>query len=1002
MSQINFIPPDVEMQQGTNPYANDAYNTWEGIVSDPNRIRGYIISLISALNSVVEQINNNDTSYNERITNIYDGLQATLTQLNNIKSELSNQSQDITNIDTTLSELTTIINELQSNLNQLSLELTTVKEQINTIKENVDTILQAITSIQQDMERMLVAIQEAQQKSVMYGGNFTVLNDLPVITGIPNQAYVIVGTGDMTDAKIYIRNYNEMEEYAGDTCLGKFDNKQDAPEPTELRQFIIIENVFYYSEYDQIITLENPEEPTIFTYKWSDTSSNIFAIVDSIDNMPSFAPLENSLYQIDYEYEANSISDLPTIATRGDTAKVGNDNYIFLRSQWQQTDNTLYPKFYIFNDNLYKRIYRPFDTLASLTADGFMSKETFSSLTQALQDIQTLKEQGNFIGQEFETKADLDNFVTTHQTDDSISSNDFTYVEQDETHSDVVARYIFTRNDANTLTVAFAYAISDPIATNLSLGLVMGSIDNLKAKVETDGTISINGLSNLSDNVASLSEIVTQLESSTTAAKANMLVYHLGSVGFDKNENEDTVVEAKSITDLGTDQKTFIVMATSSKGSVRWYHESITDFPQLIIPKSDTDIIGQIIFVSAIVYKNTEPIKYSNQVSFTNIDLSQYATNSELSSQIETVNENISDLSSNLSSKEDSSNKVIALTSSSTDIQYPSAKVVYDTIQQAASTLPSSGLKVPIELATESQLPAITQDKTTIGNYYVIQNMDITAPNHTGKAWINYTDPADTTSQLKYYKMYDNFLDPDNSTIVLDKNNKLSVNSTYLQNYIDSVLTLATGVNGNIQPKLSAGNNIVFNSDKTKISAYSYSTNAGYIYQAPQTNYMTFDSGSAYAWVGQRNITLVMKSTNQPDSANFRVTAIGTIVFGTSELDINNQIYPVDIYAVAQNTGINSNSYKIFARKPDSLLLYALGVKYNYYTTIVLGARVDGVNLYVQSYTKFNFVTFGTAASNYTTAYSKEEFPTREMNKSYSLQQLLGYSNAAIQPTFPE
>jgi hypothetical protein len=54
-----------------------------------------------------------------------------------------------------------------------------------------------------------------------------------------------------------------------------------------------------------------------------------------------------------------------------------------------------------------------------------------------------------------------------------------------------------------------------------------------------------------------------------------------------------------------------------------------------------------------------------------------------------------------------------------------------------ASLVPESGLHIPIEIALESDLPTEGQQD---GDYYVIQEMDVTAPGHTGRAWWNNGD----------------------------------------------------------------------------------------------------------------------------------------------------------------------------------------------------------------------------------------------------------------------
>jgi hypothetical protein len=193
-------------------------------------------------------------------------------------------------------------------------------------------------------------------------------------------------------------------------------------------------------------------------------------------------------------------------------------------------------------------------------------------------------------------------------------------------------------------------------------------------------------------------------------------------------------------------------------------------------------------FASIISASNFSITDYSGQISSLDTNMTT------VQSQIQTIND------TSLPAKEDKSNKVIALSDSSTDTQYPSAKATWDTIQSITGAIPE-GLKVPIELSTESQLPVIAQDPSEIGNYYIIQNMTASAPGHTGKAWVNYSDPTDHDSQLKYYKIVDQYLEQDDTSIVLNGNSKLTVSSLWLSTQINTALL-------QYQPLLQSGTNI--------------------------------------------------------------------------------------------------------------------------------------------------------------------------------------------------
>lgn len=122
---------------------------------------------------------------------------------------------------------------------------------------------------------------------------------------------------------------------------------------------------------------------------------------------------------------------------------------------------------------------------------------------------------------------------------------------------------------------------------------------------------------------------------------------------------------------------------------------------------------------------------------------------------------------------EKTSNKV-AVSASSTSEQYPNAKSVYDLVQNSISSIPAA-LKIPTLLETESSLPTTGED----GDYYFIQNMDITDPNHTGRAWYNNN---------QWYKVIDMYSEMDGVSIVLDTNGSYKVST----NWLNTTLNLAT------------------------------------------------------------------------------------------------------------------------------------------------------------------------------------------------------------------
>jgi hypothetical protein len=138
-----------------------------------------------------------------------------------------------------------------------------------------------------------------------------------------------------------------------------------------------------------------------------------------------------------------------------------------------------------------------------------------------------------------------------------------------------------------------------------------------------------------------------------------------------------------------------------------------------------------------------------------------------------------------LSPYEQTVNKV-AINSQATDTQYPTARSVWELIQDVLATIPSGGLKVPLSIDLESDLP----DPETLepGDYFFIQNMDVTADEHTGRAWVNYTEPADTQTPLKYYKVTDQYYAADNVSIVQTGGGSLEVSTAWLNQQIANAL----------------------------------------------------------------------------------------------------------------------------------------------------------------------------------------------------------------------
>jgi hypothetical protein len=125
---------------------------------------------------------------------------------------------------------------------------------------------------------------------------------------------------------------------------------------------------------------------------------------------------------------------------------------------------------------------------ATQAAHGAMTPAQVTALTQAVSDIEGLKQTGGkFVGT-FATKAALD----AYEVPERIKANDFVYVMDDETHDNAISKYVY--DGAEFL---FALVVEyDPtgIATTTDAGLVLsgagvaGSID-----VDVDGKMSVHG-----------------------------------------------------------------------------------------------------------------------------------------------------------------------------------------------------------------------------------------------------------------------------------------------------------------------------------------------------------------------------------------------------------------------------------------------------------------------------------------------------------------------------
>jgi hypothetical protein len=101
--------------------------------------------------------------------------------------------------------------------------------------------------------------------------------------------------------------------------------------------------------------------------------------------------------------------------------------------------------------------------------------------------------------------------------------------------------------------------------------------------------------------------------------------------------------------------------------------------------------------------------------------------------------------------------------------EIPYIKGHLDSISNSLSDLRSiaqGALKTPLVIANENSLPSF--QNATVGDYYVVQEMNITAPNHTGRIWKG-------TTGSDWQRVVDDYYAPDEKTTVLNEDGYISV-----------------------------------------------------------------------------------------------------------------------------------------------------------------------------------------------------------------------------------
>jgi parallel beta-helix repeat protein len=177
--------------------------------------------------------------------------------------------------------------------------------------------------------------------------------------------------------------------------------------------------------------------------------------------------------------------------------------------------------------------------IVSETNMGAATREMYTSLLQAIIDIQSLKSAGGrWIGQNFETKAQL----LAYTIPDTVNIGDWTDVIEDESRQNLHTRYAVVDN-AGAKTFSYQYDVEQlpiGIATTTKEGVVLSAAADEgnagQGYVEANGIISVIGwddlngrLSNLASNmtahIADTIRHVTQAEKDAWNAKGEGSVY---------------------------------------------------------------------------------------------------------------------------------------------------------------------------------------------------------------------------------------------------------------------------------------------------------------------------------------------------------------------------------------------------------------------------------------------------------------------------------------------
>ena len=138
-------------------------------------------------------------------------------------------------------------------------------------------------------------------------------------------------------------------------------------------------------------------------------------------------------------------------------------------------------------------------------------------------------------------------------------------------------------------------------------------------------------------------------------------------------------------------------------------------------------------------------------------------------------------------------------------------------IDIAIETIPQSGLRIPIKIELESNLPnAETLTADDVGLHWEIQDMDITASGRNGRAWVNFEN-NDPENPIVIYRVYNQRYSADDESIILTPARKLSVSSDWLADKLipfDDHINDKNNPHGTTAAQTGAANfNILHNAD---------------------------------------------------------------------------------------------------------------------------------------------------------------------------------------------